>query len=251
MSLREATHAPRGALEIAMRALMHTRRRVTESLHYRTGLKHPTYCARDGRRKEVLTIDQEAEDACTNFLLKHFGDRELRVLGEESLWMFPDLDLSKEHLEGYGEDARVVPGAESRMVAIIDMVNGSDLLERKFGNWCSAVVFFKPNQPVGVVFALVHHSDGAIYGAHAKGTFLYRPVRGRLKYLGPLGGTEPRKLTRSNPDRTLPEEQGGLPMFQSPETRSFDYVCPRAFKDGQAILRRRIGCGSLILPVIL
>jgi fructose-1,6-bisphosphatase/inositol monophosphatase family enzyme len=53
-------------------------------------------------------------------------------------------------------------------VVLCDAVDGTDLLERGLGNWCSAATFYNPsirdpNQQLRV--AVVGHSDGAIYCA--------------------------------------------------------------------------------------
>jgi fructose-1,6-bisphosphatase/inositol monophosphatase family enzyme len=52
----------------------------------------------------------------------------LRVVGEESL--HPGIDLS----------------AETQYCALLDIVDGTDLLERGMSNWCSAVVVFHPKR---------------------------------------------------------------------------------------------------------
>lgn len=194
-------------LNAAIAGLRFTRKHVSESLSSGSGLKHPKYSAPDGTSKGMLTVDQEAEDQCTNFLLKLLGAENVRVLGEETLWKHEELDLNSHHIEGYSEESVEVPGAERKLVAIIDMIDGSDLVERNFGNWCSAMVFFKPGSKPEILFSLIHQADGTIYGADQEGTFLIRasntgPIQGMASFKKP----EERKLRRENKDREYPEE---------------------------------------------
>ena len=72
--------------------------------------------------KFVLKVDLFAEREGRDYLRDRFGDS-IEIRGEES---------SLEH----------VP--RERVAALLDMLDGSDLLERGLGNWCSAVVFFDP-----------------------------------------------------------------------------------------------------------
>jgi hypothetical protein len=155
----------------------------------------------------MLSIDQVAEEKCRSYLVNHIGDRVVRVLGEETLWHpeFKTLDLSRQHLEGYGEKVdgtkvRLVDGAEERLVVIVDMIDGSDLVERNFGNWCSAMIFFKrsANRPE-IWFSMVHNADGTIYGADAVGTFLIRPTSKKGEAFPSLNGPDIRKLYQSTP----------------------------------------------------
>jgi|SRR5579863_2233422 len=72
--------------------------------------------------KFVLKVDLFAEREGRDYLRDRFGDR-IEIRGEES------------SLERVPRD---------RVAALLDMLDGSDLLERGLGNWCSAVVFFDP-----------------------------------------------------------------------------------------------------------
>ncbi len=194
-------------LNAAIAGLRFTRKHVSESLSSGSGLKHPKYSAPDGTSKGMLTVDQEAEDQCTNYLLKLLGSENIRVLGEETLWKYEQLDLSTHHIEGYSENSVEVPGPERKLVAIIDMIDGSDLVERNFGNWCSAVVFFKPRPKPEILFSLIHQADGAIYGADQKGTFLIRASNARpIQGVVPFKKPEARRLRREDKDKDYPEE---------------------------------------------
>jgi fructose-1,6-bisphosphatase/inositol monophosphatase family enzyme len=76
-------------------------------------------------------VDQVAELTARNTLYKSFDRTQYRdslaVWGEESI-TGRDLDFSSEH----------------RTVALLDMIDGTDLLNRGLENWCSAMVFFYP-----------------------------------------------------------------------------------------------------------
>lgn len=206
-------HPHADLLSTAVRALKDCRPRVLKSLIHGSGLGHPTYSAADGTSKQVLAVDQTAENECTDFLVDHIGDKKVRVLGEETLWKFPALDLSKHHLDGYGENVRLLHGPEERLVVIIDMIDGSDLVERNLGNWCSAMVFFKPCSHPKILFSMVHNADGTIYGADEHSTFLIRRAIREDEHLEKLKGPEVRKLRREHDDKELPEETRQIGIF--------------------------------------
>jgi hypothetical protein len=197
-------------------ALQTTRQRLQEMLENGSGLVHQKVRAPDGTWKEMLLADIVAEETCANILVNLFNDDNIRVLGEETLWKFKGLDLTKERLEGYGSKAKRVPIPETRLTAIIDMVDGSDLAERGLGNWCSALIVFRPEPYPRILFSMVQNSDGKIYGADEHGTFGIFPLAPRLTgekqygFKATLDGPEPRRLIRSVVDRDLPEETDQL-----------------------------------------
>ena len=80
--------------------------------------------------KPALRIDVDAEDTFERELhtRQHRRLRNVKFYGEERLDN-PNLDLGK----------------ESGICALVDTVDGTDLLERGLGNWCSAAVFFEPS----------------------------------------------------------------------------------------------------------
>ncbi len=75
--------------------------------------------------KKLLGVDFAAESEAADMLRAKLPG--LRALGEESL-TDADLDLSR----------------EESLVVLMDMVDGTDLLERGLSNWCSAMIFFHP-----------------------------------------------------------------------------------------------------------
>lgn len=75
--------------------------------------------------KKLLGVDFAAESEVADMLRAKLPG--LRALGEESL-TDADLDLSR----------------EESLVVLMDMVDGTDLLERGLSNWCSAMIFFHP-----------------------------------------------------------------------------------------------------------
>lgn len=195
-------------LNLAIGISRRTRAKALESVQNGTGLGKPRYTTPDGSGKQILTVDQAAEDETTSYLCQRLGDNGVRVLGEETLWRFKNLDLSMQHLEGYGINARVVDGPESRLVALIDMIDGSDLVERNFGNWCSAMIFFQPSKLSAgprILCSMVHHADGSIYVADELGAFVL-PPRARPGEMIPIRGPERIKLMRQDFQKEIADE---------------------------------------------
>lgn len=84
--------------------------------------------------KEALRVDLDAEDTYEEALHTDRGRAfaDILLFGEERL-SNPKLDLT----------------AEPGIVALVDAVDGTDLLERNLGNWCCASLFFQPSRPAG------------------------------------------------------------------------------------------------------
>jgi len=80
--------------------------------------------------KCFLNIDKYSEDTFRVLTRKYFRDK-ITYYGEES-FRNPSLDLA----------AKV----NDDIVAIMDMVDGTDLVVRNLSNWCSAVVFFSTKE---------------------------------------------------------------------------------------------------------
>jgi len=141
-----------------MRALVRGRNYVRKILRVDPGraLEHIEVKTIDGRTKEVLYVDKEAENACAVYLQENIGHEHLRVEGEENLWTV-DLDLQK----------------EAKIVCLLDMIDGSDLVERNLSNWCSAMVFFDPQVPK-ILLSFVQNANDCIYYANHQGAFLCR-----------------------------------------------------------------------------
>lgn len=107
------------------------------------------------QNKNALVVDYDAEN---NFRekFKEYRNamfRGVKVRGEESI---------KEGTDFHDEEG---------LVALVDMVDGTDLLERNLSNWCSAAVFFEPDrgkkgEPI-IRAACVGLPSGKIYYAHA------------------------------------------------------------------------------------
>lgn len=130
------------------------------------------YAART--KKWALDIDRAAERACQDELHKRFGAK-IVVPGEESLRK-GSFDLSEEH----------------RVVALVDPVDGTDLLERGLSNWCSAMIFFYPPQ---------RKILGAFVGIPSVGVYYAIPSNGA--YLQPLGAKGSQKLAGPSKVTTL------------------------------------------------
>lgn len=84
---------------------------------------------RDGglKLKLMTHIDEDAEDAFQASIEKDFKG-EVVLWGEESTK--PSINLNN----------------EERPCILVDMIDGTDLLERGFSNWCSAIVIFTPSK---------------------------------------------------------------------------------------------------------
>jgi fructose-1,6-bisphosphatase/inositol monophosphatase family enzyme len=110
--------------------------------------------------KFVLKVDLFAEREGRDYLRDRFTDR-IEIRGEES-------SLEK------------VP--QDRIAALMDMLDGSDLLERGLGNWCSAVVFFDSARR-RVVASVVGLPSRRIYYARAshKGAYVIPPRLGERR----------------------------------------------------------------------
>ncbi len=106
------------------------------------------------RQKEALFIDEEAEDQFLRALKREYNNgllHNVEVYGEESI---------KEETDFTDRDG---------YFALADMIDGTDLMERNLSNWCSAVVFFKPQNEEGsrIIASCVGVPSGKIYYAHA------------------------------------------------------------------------------------
>jgi len=97
------------------------------------------------REKIALGVDLFAEQLATIELGRRLKQFQPLILGEESL-RDEGLDLTN----------------ESRIVALLDMVDGTDLFERGMGNWCSAAAFFLPAQRQ-ILGAFVCVPEGAVF----------------------------------------------------------------------------------------
>ena len=103
--------------------------------------------------KTILSIDYHAELACVDYLSRKYHDK-IEVFGEERL-SDEDPDLSN----------------KQKLIALVDMVDGTDLLKRGLSNWCSAVIFFHPAQGKILGAFVGIPSDGIYYATAASGAY--------------------------------------------------------------------------------
>jgi fructose-1,6-bisphosphatase/inositol monophosphatase family enzyme len=101
---------------------------------------------------QPIWIDEFAEGWFAQELNQTFRGK-IKPIGEESLEKYPEL----RNLSNF-----------QQVVAIMDIVDGSDLLLRGLSNWCSAVVFFDPPKKKILVAAVADH-DGNIFFASELG----------------------------------------------------------------------------------
>lgn len=78
--------------------------------------------------KQLAQIDFMAETTFISAVAARFGSAKVRLLGEESL------------------SESICLERENRTCVLVDMIDGTDLLERGFANWCSAIVVFAPRK---------------------------------------------------------------------------------------------------------
>ncbi len=121
-------------LEAGFRSVRAARKSIREHLELDpAGALEPLLIG--SRRQRALAVDKGAEDAF-KLTIKGYGNGKyldrLTVVGKNS--------LTNTNLDLIGQQG---------VFAFADMVNGTDLLERKLSNWCSAIVFFRPNALLG------------------------------------------------------------------------------------------------------
>lgn len=88
----------------------------------------PYWFKTNGKSKHLVAVDLLAERAFIDDLTRKFGSENIRVIGEECL--SESIDLTN----------------ETRTTVLIDMIDGTDLLQRGFSNWCSAITVFQPSE---------------------------------------------------------------------------------------------------------
>ena len=132
------------------------------------------------RQKKLLTVDLVAERNTSANIRKGLSKAyNIKILGEESL-SNPNEDLSD----------------HDGLVVLLDMVDGTDLLERGLSNWCSAMVFYYPPER-RILAALVGLPDFAIFYARddREGAFRINTPR--------KDGLAPQRLRGPSTVRTL------------------------------------------------
>jgi fructose-1,6-bisphosphatase/inositol monophosphatase family enzyme len=113
-------------------------------------LEHSTS---DVTQKKRLVADIDVE---TDYEVKLQTRRNSRF---ESIRFFGEENLDRKHL--------INLESEENTCVLVDALDGSDLYERGIGNWCSAVIFYTPQNPVKnrIRAAIVGLSTGEIYVA--------------------------------------------------------------------------------------
>lgn len=110
------------------------------------------------RDKEALAIDWDAEVHFREIFRHEYKQgmfRDAKIYGEESIKSSTDFSN------------------ESGLIALTDMVDGTDLLERNLSNWCSAVVFFnREEESTQIIGACVGLPSGRIYSAHSNSNYV-------------------------------------------------------------------------------
>ncbi len=109
---------------------------------------------RGHEKRAIAAVDLIAEWSFRTLVAKDFdGEKNVVVLGEESIQT--ETDLSN----------------ETRICMLVDMIDGTDLLERGFSNWCSAIAVFRVRPQNRIEGAFVvrrserHYSGAAVYYA--------------------------------------------------------------------------------------
>jgi len=130
--------------------------------------------------KQLTWVDLEAERTFIKTVTAKFGANRVMIIGEETLTNVICLT------------------SENRRCLLVDMIDGTDLLQRNFGNWCSAIVVFDPRGPeilaaFVAVPAVSGPHDGFLYYATKEGAF-----KVPLKAKGPL---QPIALRCSRPKK--------------------------------------------------
>lgn len=126
---------------------------------------------------QPLFIDDFAESLCEIGLLVEFGSR-IRVIGEESFQLYPELrDLTNcEHV-----------------VALVDVVDGTDLLLRGLSNWCSALVLFSPPRKTILASVVADHEGNIFFASEVEECAFYQP-RGSKTPLPLTNASRPENL---------------------------------------------------------
>lgn len=110
------------------------------------------------REKTIMEIDRHAEIDCKIMLFKKLGYK-VETYGEE-----------------YLHDKKPDLSGKKGLVALVDMVDGTDLLKRDLSNWCSALIFFQPTQ-AKILGAFVGIQSDGIYYSTGDGAYKQPPGR--------------------------------------------------------------------------
>jgi fructose-1,6-bisphosphatase/inositol monophosphatase family enzyme len=149
---------------------------------------------------QPLRIDYYAEDVVVRGLQQKFKSR-ICAVGEESLERRPDLkDITK----------------RTDVVAIMDIIDGTDLLLRRFANWCSAIVFFYPPRQEILLSLVADHEGNVFYATKDKPTpFFYSSKSRSLDDAVPLSS-----VTRLN-QQCAQQHQSSICRFANTHLAEF------------------------------
>jgi fructose-1,6-bisphosphatase/inositol monophosphatase family enzyme len=108
-----------------------------------------------GKRKSALRVDITAEDTIVQIISQKFGEA-ISIVGEEHG------ELESVHFD-------------TQICAIVDAIDGTDLLELGIPLWCCAIVFFNSEKPE-ILVSVVGLPTGEIYVARCddEGAFVAR-----------------------------------------------------------------------------
>src|SRR5437870_7104851 len=137
-------------LECATRALRTINRRILDRVRQAPErmLKRLIEPDKDPSN-QPLFVDQWAETQIEEVLQNRFGSR-ITLIGEESFQIYPQLKDLRSH---------------DRVVALVDIIDGTDLLLRGLSNWCSAVVFFYPPERRVLTAAVGDHFRNVFFAS--------------------------------------------------------------------------------------
>lgn len=134
------------------------------------------------RRKRMLLVDALAENAAEDELERKLKFYQLVTLGEESL-IDETLDLSR----------------EERIVVIMDIIDGTDLLERGLFNWCSAMAFYYPPEKKILASFVARADDNLIYFARDDRDKAFKyPLHGKDELIELVGPSDVRSLQEAS-----------------------------------------------------
>lgn len=177
------------------------------------------------RNKEYLAVDWDAEVHFRETFKQHKQGmfRDTNIVGEESIKS--STDFSNEH----------------GLIALTDMVDGTDLLERNLSNWCSAVVFFSREESrTEIVGACVGLPSRRIYFAHAETDIVrylqFYPDTSRQPIYGPIKG--PSNITQLENSSICFYGQKAKSLQKVARTKLLDYLIAKE-KQKNALKKKR------------
>jgi fructose-1,6-bisphosphatase/inositol monophosphatase family enzyme len=131
------------ALEVMQEVIIQIRHQITNDPN-----RAFTPMTSGPKHKKLISVDHFAETLAANLLSKKLKRYAPKILGEESL-----------------NDASLDLSDEKSLCVLLDMLDGSDLAERGFSNWCSAMVFFLPSKKKILAAFIAMPDDDLIYFA--------------------------------------------------------------------------------------